>query len=134
MIDQIPLDLHGEVIKLNTTQLIFLGFCRDADHARILNIRRRVSVILNNILGVYVCCKVQIQPAIASDSTDGEIRCMQKAVNKTKIVRRYMEDLALHNGTLIVQWEDNTSCIYVVEDKIVTPIVKHIYIPVFFLI
>ena len=44
-----------------------------------------------------------------------------------------MEALALYTGTPTVHWEDNTSCISVVEDKIVTPRVKHIDIPVCFL-
>ena len=44
-----------------------------------------------------------------------------------------METLALHTGETIVYWEDNTSCISIVEAKIVTPIVKHIDIPVYFL-
>ena len=44
-----------------------------------------------------------------------------------------MEALALHTGAPTVNWEDNTSCIYVVEAKIFTLIVKHIYIPVCFL-
>ena len=44
-----------------------------------------------------------------------------------------MEDLSLHTGAHTVHWEDNTSCISVVEDKIATPRVIHIYIPVFFL-
>ena len=43
-----------------------------------------------------------------------------------------MGALALHTGAPTVQWGDNTSCISVVEAKIVTPIVKHIDIPVFF--
>ena len=55
---------------------------------------------------------------------------MKKAVKKTKVVRRYMEALALHTGAHTVHWEDNTSCISVIEDKIVTPRVKHIDIPV----
>ena len=70
---------------------------------------------------------------MASDSTDGEIRCMYKAVKKTKVIRRYMEALALYTGAPTVHWEDNTSCISVVEAKIVTPRVKHIDIPVCFL-
>ena len=37
-----------------------------------------------------------------------------------------MEALALHTVEPIVHWEDNKSCISVVEDKIVTPRVKHI--------
>ena len=44
-----------------------------------------------------------------------------------------MEDLALHTGAPTVHWEDNISCIYVVEDKIVTPRIKHIDILVCFL-
>ena len=44
-----------------------------------------------------------------------------------------MEDLALHTGAPTENWEDNTSCISVVETKIFTPRVKHIDIPVFFL-
>ena len=44
-----------------------------------------------------------------------------------------MEDSALHTGAPIVNWEDNTSCIYVVENKIVTPIVQYIDIPVYFI-
>ena len=44
-----------------------------------------------------------------------------------------MEALALHTGAHAVYWKDNTSCIYVLEDKIVTPRVKHIDIPVCFL-
>ena len=61
---------------------------QDADHARILSKRGSVLDIINILLGVAVCWKVQIQPAIASDSTDGEIRYMYKAVNKTKVIRR----------------------------------------------
>ena len=41
-----------------------------------------------------------------------------------------MEALAHHTGAPGVNWEDKTSCIYVVEDKMVTPGFKHIYIPV----
>ena len=44
-----------------------------------------------------------------------------------------MEALALHTGASTEHWEYNTSCISVVEDKIVTPRVKHIGIPVCFL-
>ena len=44
-----------------------------------------------------------------------------------------MEALVLHTGALIVHWEENTSRIYVVEDKKVTPRVKKIDIPVCFL-
>ena len=44
-----------------------------------------------------------------------------------------MEDLALHTGAPTVNLEDNTSCISVAEDKIVTTRVKHIDIPLCFL-
>ena len=44
-----------------------------------------------------------------------------------------MEALALHTVAPTVHWEDNTSCIYVVESKIVTPRVKHIDILVCFI-
>ena len=44
-----------------------------------------------------------------------------------------MEALALHTGAPTVHWEDDTGCISVVEAKIVTPGVKHIYIPICFL-
>ena len=45
-----------------------------------------------------------------------------------------MEALALDTGAHIVHFEDNTSSIYVVEAKTVTPRVKHIDIPVCFLL
>ena len=44
-----------------------------------------------------------------------------------------MEYLALYTGAPTVHWEDNTSCISVVEAKRVTPIVKHIDIHACFL-
>ena len=44
-----------------------------------------------------------------------------------------MEALAIHTGLPAVHWEDNTICISIVEDKRLTPIVKHIDIPVYFL-
>ena len=58
---------------------------------------------------------------------------MYKAINKTKAIRRYMEALLLQTGAPKVHWEDNASCISVVGSKIVTPRVKHIYIPFYFL-
>ena len=57
---------------------------------------------------------------------------MYKAVKKNKVIRRYMEALALHTGAPTVHWEDNTTFISVVEAKNVTPRVKHIDIPVCF--
>ena len=58
--------------------------------------------ILHTLIGVAVSWKVQIQPAITSDSTDVEIICMYKDVKKPKFIRRYMEVLALHTGAPIV--------------------------------
>ena len=58
---------------------------------------------------------------------------MYKAVNKTKVIRRYTEDLELHTGAPTLHWEDNISCISAVESKRATPRVKHIDIPVYFL-
>ena len=89
--------------------------------------------IIHTLLGVSVCWKVQIRPAIASDSTDGESICIYKAVKKTKVIRRYMEALALYTGAHTVHFEDNTRFISVVEAKRVTPRVKNIDIPVCFL-
>ena len=57
---------------------------------------------------------------------------MYKAVKKNKVIRRYMEALSIHTGAPTVNWEDNTSFISFVEAKRVTPIVKHIGIPVYF--
>ena len=45
-----------------------------------------------------------------------------------------MEALALHIGAHTVHWEDNTSCIFVVEAKRVTPRIKYIYIQFCFLL
>ena len=45
-----------------------------------------------------------------------------------------MESLELHTVAPTVHWEENTSCISVVEAKIVTPRVNHIYTPVCFLL
>ena len=44
-----------------------------------------------------------------------------------------MKPLALQTGAPTVHWEYNTSYIYVLEAKIVTPRGKHIYIPFCFL-
>ena len=45
-----------------------------------------------------------------------------------------MESLALHTGAPTVHREDKTSCISIVEAKIVTPTVKHVDIPVCFIL
>ena len=70
---------------------------------------------------------------VASESIDGEIRFMCKAFKKAKAIRRYMKSLTIHTGAPAVNWKDNANCIYVVEDKRVTPRVKYIDIPVYFL-
>ena len=44
-----------------------------------------------------------------------------------------MEALSLHTGAPTVHWEYNTSCIYVIEVKRVTPRVNQIYTPAYFL-
>ena len=44
-----------------------------------------------------------------------------------------MESLALHTGAQTIHWEDSTSFISVVEANRVTPRVKHIDIPVYFI-
>ena len=90
--------------------------------------------IIHNLIGVAVICKVQIQPSVASESDYVEMRLMYKYVNKTKEIWRYMEALSLHTGAPTVHWEYNTSCISVVESKKITPRVKHINIPVYFLL
>ena len=58
---------------------------------------------------------------------------MYKDAEKTKFIQKYMEDLALYKGSPTLNWEDNKSCISVVESKRVTPRVKHIDISVCFL-
>ena len=58
---------------------------------------------------------------------------MYEDLNNIKVIRGYMESLALHTGAPAVHWEENTSCISVVEYKGVTTRVKHINIPVCFL-
>ena len=68
----------------------FLEYHQDAYHARTFNRRRSVSGIICTLIGVYVCWKVYIQPDITSESTDGNISCMYKDFNKTKVIRRYM--------------------------------------------
>ena len=53
-----------------------MGCHQYMDHDIIINMRRSVSGIIHTLLSVDVCLKVQIQLAIASNSTDEEIRCM----------------------------------------------------------
>ena len=58
---------------------------------------------------------------------------MYMAVKKNKVIRRYIEALALQTGAPTVHWEDNTGCIYFFGAKIVTSRIKYIDIPVHFL-
>ena len=58
---------------------------------------------------------------------------MYKYVKKNKFVRGYMEAIAFQTSAPTVHWVDNISCIYILESKIVTPRVKNIDIPVYFL-
>ena len=44
-----------------------------------------------------------------------------------------MESLVIHTGAPTVNLEDITSCISYVQSKIVTPIIKHMGIPICFL-
>ena len=106
---------------------------QDVHHARIINIRLSVLGIINNLIGVAFCWKLHIQPAIASDSTTGEIRSMLKSVEKNKVIRRYMKALEIHTVAPTFNWEGNTISISIVESKKVAPRVKHIDITVYFL-
>ena len=110
----------------------FLECHQYSNYARIVNIRLLVSVIIYTLLGDSSCLKVQIQPDVASESTDGEIRCIYKYVKKTMAIRIFIEELALHTGAPTVNLEDNTSCISIVEAKMGTSGVTYIYIPVCF--
>ena len=58
---------------------------------------------------------------------------MHVQIPREKIIRRYMEALALHTVAPTVHWEDNKNIISVFEAKIITPRVKHVYIPVCFI-
>ena len=66
----IRLTLIGNQVEYHTTHNC-LGCHQDADHAIIFNRRWSVSYIIHTLLGVDFCWKLQIQPAIESDSTDG---------------------------------------------------------------
>ena len=83
----IRLTWSGIQVEDHTTQNC-LECHQDADHARFIIKRRSVLGIIYTVLGVAVCWKVKIQPSIASDSIDGEIRRMCQAVKKTKVIRR----------------------------------------------
>ena len=72
----------GNQVEYHTTQNC-LECHQNSNHARILNRRRSVSVIIHTLLGVAVFWKVHIQTDIIFEPTDGEIICMYKAA-KTK--------------------------------------------------
>ena len=59
----IRLTWSGNQVGDHTTQNC-LKYHQDVDHARIINIRRSVSGIIHTIIGVAVCCKVQIRPSV----------------------------------------------------------------------
>ena len=132
VLNVIRLTRSGNKVEYYTTQNC-LECHQDAYHDIVLNRRRSVSDIFHTIIGVAFWRKLQIQPAIASDSTDEEIRCMYKDVKKTKVIWRYMDALSLHSASPTVHWEGNTIWISFVEAKIVTPRVKHVDVPVWFL-
>ena len=71
----------GNQFEDHTTQNC-LECHQNSDHDRIINKRGSVSGIIHTLLGVAVFWKVQIQPDIVSDPTDGEIICMYKYVKK----------------------------------------------------
>ena len=66
----IRLTWSGNQVEDHTTHNV-LECNQDADHARILNRRRLVSGIIHTLIGVAVCWKVHIHPAIVSESTCG---------------------------------------------------------------
>ena len=66
----IRLTWSGNQVEDYTTQNC-LVFHQDADHARIISIRRSVSGIICTLLIVAVCCKLQIQQAVYSEPTGG---------------------------------------------------------------
>ena len=99
----ISLIWSGNQVKDQTTQNC-LEYHKYTDHVRVLNRRLSFSGIMHTMFGVSVCWKVHIYPDIVSDSIYGEIICMQKSVKKNKVIWRYLETLALHNGAPTVHW------------------------------
>ena len=69
-------------------------------YARIIIIRRSFSGIIHTIIGIDVCWKLYIQPAVESDSADGESMCMYKSVKK-KIL--YRDTLNSYHSTILYQ-------------------------------
>ena len=96
------------------------------NRARILNIRWSLLGIISILLGVGVFWELHIQPYVDYDSTYGEIICVYKADKKNQLIWICMVVLSLHTGAPKVHWGFNTSCISVVESKIITPRVKKI--------
>ena len=58
----------GDQVEDYTTQNC-LEYHQDADHARIMNIRRSVSGMIHTLLCVALFWKVQIKPVLAYGST-----------------------------------------------------------------
>ena len=77
----------GNQVKYHTTHN-YLEYHKDADNAIINNSIRSVSGIIHTIIGITFLWKLQIQPAVASESTDVEIKYMYKVVNIIKAIRR----------------------------------------------
>ena len=69
------------------------------DQDIILNIRWSVLGIIHTVLGVSFFWIVQTQTDVVSESNDGEVRCIYKAVKKTKAFLRCMEALAIHTSS-----------------------------------
>ena len=93
-----------------------------------------MSGIIHTTIGVAIFWKVKIKFLIASNTSDGKMNDIhEKDANNTKYVRCYMESLDLHIGEPNIHWEDNNSVISVVGSNIVTPMAKHINVPVCFI-
>ena len=95
--NDIRITCSGNQVEKKTTQNC-LECHQDVDHTRIINRKRPVLGIVHNLLGIVVYWRVPIQPAVYSDSSDEEIICMYKHVNKAKEIINYMEELELHTG------------------------------------
>ena len=67
--------MSGNQVEDYTTQNC-LEFHQDADNGIIIDRSWSVSGIVHTILGIVVFCKVHIKPDLASESTNGDIRCM----------------------------------------------------------
>ena len=98
----------------------FLECHQDADHVGIINRWKYVSGIIHTLLGVSVCWKIKINNSVSSYSTYGETHCLYKAVKNTKYFQCYTDSIFLHAVSPTVHQKNNTSCISLVDAKIVT--------------